>query len=327
MPTFYFITDLLVSRENETSYKINDNLMLRKAKPIECDIIRKDIKAFLANSIFEDNFNPYEDKLKSTRVSDIEEIVNSTKEPNDNWCYWVIEKKKSLPHNYIDNLVLAPINLHCLGEYQFEKQMKELDLSNYTLSYSYATKYNKSSFYHNLKILNYPLKEIQNSDIENINQTFNLIKDFKENSADKYPIIDNTLIDLLNLEQITIDSPFRIVACFSILENLLTTKKSASITHQLSTKINLINNQLKEKINLEEYFTEEISLKKVVSKLYDFRSHIAHGNIEEFSKEKIRCKPGNFNIIIERFIYKELLIKTIIFAMENPSFILYLKEV
>jgi len=72
----------------------------------------------------------------------------------------------------------------------------------------------------------------------------------------KFPFIDKALNDLLNIKDISVQSPFKILAYFSILELLLTTfrprSNDSSLSHQLKKKIALVNNQLKDKIKISE---------------------------------------------------------------------------
>lgn len=93
-------------------------------------------------------------------------------------------------------------------------------------------------------------------------------------------------MDFRNIDQISESSPFYFLNLFSIIECLLVTNRnnSRSITHQLKTKFNLLNNRFSNYIDINTYFPG-YSFEIVIEKLYTYRSDIAHGDFSDFNNE------------------------------------------
>ncbi len=167
----------------------------------------------------------------------------------------------------------------------------------------------------------------------NINQgTFLLFNELSEKlrSMDddpKYFFIHEGIEDFHNLLNIPNSSNLKIVGYFSIVEKLLTSRKSIalnSINHQLTNKIPLINNRSNFPIDILSDCkpTDKTTVQMVIEKLYTYRSNIAHGEQPDFKDNLQILKNSNNanNLIIE--LCKTIIIQTIF----EPQLVLDLRN-
>lgn len=119
---------------------------------------------------------------------------------------------------------------------------------------------------------------------------------------------------------------FKILGLFTVIESLITHKPSSketgdSITRQIKTKIPLLFNRIEGGIECPQEF-ENAKEETIWSRLYDYRSCIAHGKPSDFEK--------NLNLLKSPIIVQNLLIycikKLIFLALEDPKLIHDLKQ-
>lgn len=316
--TIFFIGDLLTNKSNDETFEINSKMIFRKATDIECNLIREDLKSHFGVSLFEKDFNPYENDYIITKKN--KHQVNSNYKPRNinSWYYWVVESHTNIVGGIENYLPLSVSDFHVLCGYEYS--VDGIDPSTDLILKFQNNNINASVFYSNLRHCNYTPKLIDKSIVDNIKSILDIVDNFNTQYSEEYFEIKKALDDFLKLGQIPVNNPFFVLNCFSILEQLLTTKQETSITHQLKTKINLINNRLDNKINLTRYFKSDPKLETIVAALYSMRSNIAHGSFKDFKDFKIGVKDEPIATIPD-FVYNELIKKMLIQAIREPKLI------
>jgi hypothetical protein len=156
------------------------------------------------------------------------------------------------------------------------------------------------NFFTDNQLYDLKVKKLVDSDILDIRNIYSSLQNFKNVKSD-YEFIDKCLQDYSKIQDISKQSPFRLLSYFAILEHLLTTNKSRnenSINQQLQKKINLLNNQFEKPIDITDYFSgsDTNTIETIVAKLYQYRNDIAHGNKSDFEKELVLLKNSKSRI-------------------------------
>lgn len=330
---FYFIGDPLLSNLKQP-IEIKKNCFLKKANETQIQLIKKRWESLNTTKLFYSPNNPYEFNFvynKKEHTTTMEPIKNIS-----DWKYWVLEinpKYKSFEKSlkYIQDdyrlidkaFLLSKLNLQILGGYlSYDKIGSHIHVNSYQ-SYSYRP----INFYNDNSTEEYQNpKKIEETNIKEIKNLIKLIQ--KNDRGDKYDKINKALDDYLIVFETPRISSFRIINLFAILEYLLvsnsSTEEKVSIGKQLQNKLNLLNNRSKNKILVSEYFGEKVncSFAKVASKLYEYRSDIAHGNRINFKKD---LQILNNHKLAQSFLI-EIVKNTIIQALIEPDLIIDLKE-
>ena len=166
------------------------------------------------------------------------------------------------------------------------------------------------------------------SDKLQVLEYFRLLNNFKELKFN-CPSIDKALKDFLLTYQISDYSVFKVVTYITCLELLLVDNifdKLRSISCQLQTKLNLLNNQFENPILVESYFKgpDTLTLGKVILTIYNYRSSIAHRDFLDFSK-KLQILEALRTENILNFV-RTVLKKVIVYSLKNPKLIIDLKK-
>ena len=175
--------------------------------------------------------------------------------------------------------------------------------------------------------LKYSIKKFEDKDKIEI-QKINLSLTAFELKSKDYEFVGKALDDFIALMDISINSPFKILGHFSILELLLTyrnnTSHEDSIYRQLQRKVSLLNNQFENKINFQKYFkgANSNTIETIIGKLYKYRNNIAHGNNSDFKNELKLLKDKKNNILA---FLRVLLKKILVYSIKNPRLIKDLK--
>uniref|UniRef100_UPI004049E5C7 hypothetical protein n=1 Tax=Flavobacterium sp. TaxID=239 RepID=UPI004049E5C7 len=311
MKSIQLIGDLICSY-TDVSFVLDKQYTLRKATKRELFFITRDIQESFGNDIFSKNFNPYLNEFDTNKnIKKLDFLEHR--------C-WVIERKNGHFGAFdLGFLGLSKLSLTILCCYIYEDEIEE-GLTEASITKIYPSHYTFTVFYANLKQLGYPTKNIATSDIADIKRTLDIVGDFKKVKS-KYPIVSKAFQDFIKLAEIPESNPFKILSYFSILEYVLTTNNpNTSITHQLATKIMLLNKRLQEEICISKFFKVNPNLDTLIKKLYDLRSQIAHGSFSGFETFKIETKYP-LKQAIPDFIYQELLTKIIIQSLIEPELI------
>lgn len=287
---FIFIGDSIKLPEDMKEVQLTEKYLLKKASPQQVDMIKTDLK-FTGNEMF--------------YLLNFESIGQKISPNYEDWNYWIIEHNETGSKFTIKlALLLSTCNLFSL----FDKVGK-------------CGRGNHKTGYHNFIIekLNYDVKEISQADIIEIQEIYGLIEKINKEEDNIY--INKALKDFWQLQAIPSDSPFYILAMFSILETLLVPRESSSKGRQLRTKLSKINKRLEHPMNFSEFFGRQ-NFKTVIYTLYEYRSDIAHGDFTDFNEKlKILVKPDTALIVI-----RKILKATLKQALKEPQYINDLKN-
>lgn len=143
---------------------------------------------------------------------------------------------------------------------------------------------------------------------------------------------DNSILDLDRVFKLVFElmdlprfSPLQILGYFAVLESILTHAPNPddrydSITRQIKQKLALLNNRWKPRLNYSAF--GGLSHDKVWSKMYAYRSAIAHGATPNFVGELSTLgKPENADLLIS-----EAVRKTICQALDEPQLLVDLQN-
>ena len=235
-------------------------------------------------------------------------------EDRDKYRYWYLDyDKDKVKKNYLQysfNLCefILNIGLDAIGKEGKRTSLwhEEPKLYNYFQDEDniYLTKLSKSSF----EEVKYYYEQIENLDLDKFGNILEALKSFEETKL------------LMNKVK------FKVMSYFTIIEGLLTHNpidptNADSITRQITSKVDLINKRLDKPIDLNAWFGE-ISEKKLFSKLYAYRSAIAHGLKIDFA--------GDFQIFKDEMyilgFIKELAKSTLRASLKEPQLINDLKK-
>lgn len=257
--------------------------------------------------------NMYENDLVITSTPGSRSVIPTPLNP-ENFKYWIIE----FPEYLFDNNILPSISLMSNNLTVIAQIGK---IGAYNFDHLKAAVY-----YSDNDILFKEPVVINEEDIIELEFIYESLNNFKATSFFTSSI-GKTLNDFISTSRIEYDSPFKVIALFSVIETLLTTtskNSDQSINRQLQKKIKLLNNQFEKKLDFTKYFkgpdtlTEEL----IIEKLYTYRSKIAHGDYYDFNKELQVL--GDHKTIFE---FLNLLTKRLIlFSINNCQFMLDLKE-
>lgn len=124
-----------------------------------------------------------------------------------------------------------------------------------------------------------------------------LVTQFQQ--LDQQSEVRRTVRGLLDLESLPHYSPVLFLGYFALLESLLTHKPDPkdpldSITRQVKNKIALLDNRFPHRLNYSNFGT--LKPDAVWAKMYDYRSHLAHGDTPDF-KGKLSALGNHGNAL------------------------------
>lgn len=319
--SFAFIGDA-INISNTKSTQLDGKNRIKKASIEQIRIIKDTIDPFFKTSRFGINFAEYKRKFSKRNGNEGTDYIPL---PSNKWKYYVIEHDDlQLDLDIILALALSKQDLTFIFDVTYSGM---IDSGGNEVPGIQTREVVSVIFYNDNKFYNYDEKNISAFDILEINELIKLIKEFR-NTAKKNENIDRSLNDFLKLKEIPYDSPFKVLGFISILENILTTNNSNSensITHQLKKKLTLINNFSKNSIDIHSFFKLEkaITFEKIIGKIYDYRSRIAHGGKHDLGGD-LQLLKSNYKMI--RPFLNSMLKQVLVEAMKNPKLIANLKE-
>lgn len=300
--SFIFLGDL-IDPVGLTNFSITDDYALTKANEEQILYIKSNIDNY--SRLFSFGANRFElEKIPTENGFTYNPIDESE------WKYWVIET----PHinrefEFTLALSLSEADLTDLFHGHYVGAMTTTGREVPGIQSRGLTTVN---FFTDNQLYDLKIKKLRDGDILEIREIYLALKSFKQIKAD-YEFIDKCLQDYTKIQDISNQSPFRLLSYFAILEHLLTTNKGRnenSINQQLQKKINLLNNQFDKPIDITEYFSgsDTNTIETIVAKLYQYRNDIAHGNKSDFEKELALLKnsksriPEFLKILVKRIL-------------------------
>lgn len=318
--SFIFLGDL-IDIDGQKSIRLFDDYILKKANKTQIKYIKNHIDSY--SNILSFNVNRYEFESKPNGKNKRSFYHLDEKK----WNYWVIEHTKvQMDKNIPIILGLSKLDLTVLFEVVYGGIMLTTGKETPGIT---SRELKTINFFHDNRFYDMVMKKIKNQDKNEIQEIYRLITNFNK-ERNSYGFIDKALGDFIKLADISVHSPFKILSYFSILELLLTTYKPRtsndnSLSSQLRKKVNLLNNQFDEKIDIKKYFkgSDSNTIDTIIGKLYQYRNDIAHGNKSDFEKELQILKDEKDNI--QSFL-RSLLKKVLIYSIKEPQLVKDLKE-
>ncbi|MDJ1505210.1 HEPN domain-containing protein [Xanthocytophaga agilis] len=321
--SFVFLGDWIDAKQL-VPLQLFDHYQLVKASKVQIEYIKRQIDYLLLANVP----NIWTNKFEIERVPTSNGVLYQGV-PEAKWNYYVIEHKRRQAGNSLKlALTLSSLDLTVLFEVYFDQNndISTRHIPNYlmdglsTFNYTYDT---SSPFY----FYQQGPKIIDNKGIEELNFIYQKCINFKHKPA--FDFIQKALKDFLEVKSISDSSAFKILSYFSILELVLTTNQNrtpggVSLTHQLQKKMSLLNNRFSEPIDFQKHFKtpNTVNWDKLIEKLYDYRSSIAHGTQADFS-DKLSMLKDRYKVL--DFV-KELCRKVLLQALIEPQLITDLKQ-
>lgn len=164
--------------------------------------------------------------------------------------------------------------------------------------------------------------------ISGIERAWNLLIDFETSEDPSFAFIKTAINDFSALKRVWPGAPLYVIGLFAIIEMLLTTQQDKttenSLSHQLKEKLTLFANRFSEPLVLTDFFprASQMSLKTVVSKVYGYRSKVAHGAVVNFASGDLQVLESHRAICdFLRAVVRKLILQAVI----EPSLIRDLK--
>jgi hypothetical protein len=155
--------------------------------------------------------------------------------------------------------------------------------------------------------------EIADEDASLIRKTYEMLLAHD----DKIFALTQRLGQLNQLYSLPLYSPLRILGYFALIESILVhkpepTDRFDSITKQITSKFNLLNNRFDKPIQYSAFFKNNMKNDTTWKKLYQIRSQIAHGGEVNFKKDfpDFKDQPNVLfflHRVIKRLLYQSLL--------------------
>lgn len=135
-------------------------------------------------------------------------------------------------------------------------------------------------------ILNFPFSEVSASDIADIRTLHNQLVRHDHSVVD----VRRFVHQLYQLEAVPTSSPLRFLGYFATLEELLThlpkpTDPYESMTRQIKKKVMLVDHRCNPRIDYSAFAETGAKVETIWTKMYDYRSCLAHGSTPDFGKE------------------------------------------
>ena len=164
-------------------------------------------------------------------------------------------------------------------------------------------------------------RDVHSDDIETVKSIYQKIQHHDPGLFD----IRKTLSLLSQLKGLPHESPLRFLGYFAMLESLLTHAPNPndpydSITRQVKKKVVLLDNRFERRIDYTPF--GGAAPEKIWSKMYAYRSLLAHGGNPEFKGELVALEDHEHALNL----LKETVKSTIVQALTEPQLLLDLRE-
>ncbi len=296
--------------EGKLPVEIMPNHVFDKATDGEIGLIKRQLEHF---SVLVSQSTRYEIGYAGIPHPQFGNIWKSV--PPEQWRYWVIRVNLNQKMFLQEKLYLEVAG--CLLR-------EEIEIGFFFIgeSWGLSTTHQPFSFFADTSSLFYAHKV----DPETFKAVANYVALLKT-AQTKRPNHFASSLNFLYVNSLPRFSHFQALACFAVIESLLTHKPKAtdpteSLTRQIKTKMQLLSKRFSRPLKHEDYFPK-LPEKKLWSTLYELRSRIAHGDNIDFKSNDLASLEGPQHVI---FFLKEATKLLIIKALEDPALIDDLKE-
>lgn len=312
---FSFI-GLPIEYSTKLPFNLSENLKINKPSKKQLKLIKSYLDELGSQSSFK---RPFENKNVVEEKDDVawqnERFIDLIPLKKKDWLYSVVEFK-SEPRGF-ENPSQEIIDLRIAG---LISEKKFVILRSFLTELKFGWGNNIESYDH-LEQIFLEDKEYRwdKSDLLKLKKTYSEV----ENIRDNHPDIYHSLKLYLSIPKIVGYNELICLGLFSIIESVLTHNPKTgadSISHQIKTKVKLLSNRFDQEIDYSIF--ENVPVKTLWKKLYDFRSRIAHGGKIEFEKQfQILKSSYEVQVFLEKFL-KTLLRN----AITEPQLYTDLKE-
>jgi hypothetical protein len=263
-------------------FELGPGLFLRKANDSEIYAIKHTLDACVASPFgFSKSLN-YECQLRVEKLENGNSSLDATPLQPHDWRYHVVTNDGEQNQLYLAHLAANVIDC-------------PLEISALTFSGPSFSGWRPSLipryFTHA-----FPMQELHLTvdDIAQLRQTLQGFRPHGFGVADSpYPEINRAFQAYDSLNFLIESSDFDIIGLFSIIEMLITHNPESkdigdSITHQMQSKLPLLMRRFERPVTHDRYFDSNVSIKKIWSALYAYRSAVAHGGVVDFSAKDLR---------------------------------------
>jgi Apea-like HEPN len=262
----------------------------------------------------------YNSKTLKTNVSDEQFSYNTVELPESEWKYWVVESE---PRSYdkiseIKRLfLLLPVDLDFAFTI-YANHEKPLGFPGYLPAHV-------RQIYRLENLTDGLPPALITQKIASIGDLLDCYEKIKDDPG--YSFIKHALDNFEVVRTISDELAIKGVGLFSIIESLVSHKPDLkdpheSITKQIQNKMALLRKRYSRKIPMNEYF-DKANEDTTWSKLYGYRSAIAHGDPVSFSPKGYKILRDHKTVI--RFL-SENIKELILFALKDPEFISDLRK-
>lgn len=331
---YYFIENLTELNPKD-EIRFSDNLVLKSIPSELLSELKHLIKQYhphgrgtifkMKRNDFENTFHEYE------KIKDISPVGISVKLRQENdFRYFVLQESNPDKFNLIYPQAFSLCDKDFFMPFSFsyhENSVLKTSFSDLCI-YSYYNDVNaiwdSKGNIHKRKSPN----DFTELDKLQILEYIKLLNNF-EKIKSTYPSIDKALKDFFLTYEVSDYSVFKVVTYIACLESLLVDSsfdKLRSISSQLQTKLNLLNNQFDDPIIIKSYIKgpDTLTLGKVIETIYNYRSSVAHGDFIDFSK-KLHILEALKPEDILNFV-RTVVKKVMVYSLKNPKLISDLKK-
>lgn len=306
--------------DGEPNIELIPNYTFRRANESEINIIKEKILEGVPQNIRRYNL-PYECIVKE-EIYENQTSYHHDEIEKDKWKYWVIAHQGVMGNELNElrkALALLPTDL----EIGFDIQWFKLRDAEKEGSMWSPVPLHIIELYSDHEFSSKNATKLKDDDVAKAGELYNLVTSYDKS----YDFIDHALSNYMHLRRIPKKSEILAVGYFSIIESLVThpprlTETLDSISHQLRNKIVLLSKKFENTINYHNRFGE-IGLEKLWTKLYGYRSAIAHGTKVDFKSGQFSNLKNNENVT---WYLKAIVKELIILSCREPEFISDLKK-
>ena len=259
MPAYYYIENLVDFDVNE-ELKIEDGLVIKAANQEQIAILKSLLIKFGKVPF---DFNLHEYKVKKRLESGGAEVERRT---DADFRYFILEHSVGNHYDLFYAKGLLLMEKEFFVPFGFAKGPKNSEIG---LSIKYPfEELSAYTYFNDRSIINFDAESSQfhpkiwdsgrsfnQADKKEFLEKLDLLRTF-ENVKGDFPHISKAVDDYFKISEISNNSVFKVVSYIACLELLFvdgSMEKLKSINLQLQSKLNLINNRLKNPINLEKY--------------------------------------------------------------------------
>lgn len=266
----------------DAPYDVADGLQIRKATQNEARSLKSLVDVSHAFTPVAPTRNPYETKIH-TRETKQGHVSHSTSDlPEDEWRYHVItfEGTNTRLHRFVDASVLTRCHL-VLGP-----SVSALPTSRGPGIMSGGSAFNR--LWNELAHTDEHVLSLGSAELDDLRLVFQKVSAFQDDRVDLRAAMRRTT----QLDRIPRRSPLRFLGYISVLESLVTHAPDPkdphdSLTRQVRQKMLLVGRRSVIPIPYE-VFGDDVNEKTLWTRLYEYRSAIAHGATPDFG-QRLKC--------------------------------------